>query len=102
MNAVPNRSRHLSARDAASSSALPAASLYAYVSRGASMRRPIHENPRKSRYPAADVERLRDQQAGTRLHPDIAARKSLSWGIPILESGLTLIDEGRFITGVAT
>jgi citrate synthase len=48
-----------------------------------------------SRYLAADVLRLRDGKEA-RLHPDIAARKTLRWGIPVLESSLTLIDEGRF------
>jgi citrate synthase len=94
MSDVPNRSRYLSARDAASLLGVTAASLYAYVSRGRIHAETDPRNPRKSRYLTADIERLRDQ-AQARLHPDIAARKSLSWGIPILESALTLIDDGR-------
>jgi citrate synthase len=95
MNDVAKSSRYLNARDAASLLGVTPASLYAYVSRGRIHAETDPRNPRKSRYLAADVERLRDHKQA-RLHPDIAARKSLSWGIPILESGLTLIDEGRF------
>jgi citrate synthase len=95
MNDVVKSARYLNARDAASILGVTAASLYAYVSRGRIHAETDPRNPRKSRYLAADVERLRDQKQA-RLHPDIAARKSLSWGIPILESGVTLIDEGRF------
>src|SRR5262245_32019165 len=95
MNDGVKSSRYVNARDAASLLGVTAASLYAYVSRGRIHAETVPRNPRKSRYLAADVERLRDQKQA-RLHPDIAARKSLSWGIPILESSLTLIDEGRF------
>jgi citrate synthase len=40
------------------------------------------------------VQRLAERQA-LRRHPEQAARRSLHWGTPILESGLTLIADGR-------
>jgi citrate synthase len=89
-----NRSRYLTAREAAGFLGVTRASLYAYVSRGRIHAETDPRNPRSSRYLAIDVERLRDRKQA-RLHPDIAARKTLNWGIPVLESGLTLIDDGR-------
>lgn len=70
------------------------ASLYAYVSRGRVHAEADPRDPRRSRYLAADIERLRDRKQA-RLNPEVAARKSLHWGIPVLESSLTLIDDGR-------
>jgi citrate synthase len=67
--------------------------LYAYVSRGRIRAESDPRNPRASRYLAVDVERLRDQKEA-RLHPDVAARKTLAWGIPVLASSLTLIEDG--------
>ncbi len=68
--------------------------MYAYVSRGRIHAESDPRNPRASRYLAIDVERLRDQKEARR-HPDVAARKTLAWGIPVLGSSLTLIDGGR-------
>jgi citrate synthase len=90
----PNRSRYLSASEAVGILGVAPASLYAYVSRGRIHAEADPRDPRRSRYLAADVERLRDRKQA-RLHPDAAARKSLNWGIPVLESALTLIDDGR-------
>ena len=84
----------MSATEAVGILGVTPASLYAYVSRGRLHAQPDPRDPRRSRYLAADVERLRDRKQA-RLHPDAAARKSLHWGIPILESSLTLIDDGR-------
>jgi citrate synthase len=88
-------SRFLSATDAAAALGISRGSLYSYVSRGRIRAEPDPRNPRVSRYLAADVLRLRDGKEA-RLHPDIAARKTLRWGIPVLESSLTLINDGRF------
>src|SRR6185503_8215775 len=89
------RPRYLTAGEAAGLLGVTPASLYAYVSRGRIHAETDPRNPRMSRYLTADVVRLRDRKQA-RLHPDLAARKSLSWGIPVLESGITLIDAGRF------
>jgi citrate synthase len=87
--------RFFSAGEAAATLGISRGSLYSYVSRGRIRAEPDPRNPRVSRYLAADVLRLRDGKEA-RLHPDIAARKTLRWGIPVLESSLTLIDDGRF------
>lgn len=87
-------SRFLTAGEAVTILGVTRASLYAYVSRGRIHAEADPKDPRSSRYLAADVERLRDQKQA-RLHPEIAARKSLHWGVPILESSLSLIDAGR-------
>jgi citrate synthase len=90
----PRPSRHLTAAEAAARLGVSRTSLYAYVSRGRIHAEPDPRNARASRYLAVDVERLRDQKEARR-HPDVAARKTLAWGIPVLESSLTLIDGGR-------
>ncbi len=91
----PRRSRYLNASEAAAALGVSRNSLYAYVSRGRLHAEPDPRNPRASRYLTAEVERLRDQNQA-RLHPEVVARNTLNWGIPVLESSLTLIDGGRF------
>lgn len=84
----------MNAVDAAALLGVSRSSLYAYASRGRIHAEPDPRNPRTSRYLTAEIERLRDRKEA-RLHPDIAAKKTLAWGIPVLESKLTLIDNGR-------
>jgi citrate synthase len=67
------------------------ATLYAYVSRGGIRSQPVPGSPRQRRYSREDVERLR-RRAEERRHPDQAAAQALQWGLPVLESSLTLID----------
>ena len=88
-------SRYLTAAEAAALLGVSRSSLYAYVSRGRIHAESDPRKPRRSRYLTADVERLRDRKEA-RLHPEAAARKTLAWGIPVLESSLTLIGDGRF------
>src|ERR1044071_8666955 len=87
-------SRFFTASEAAAMLGISRGSLYSYVSRGRIRAEADPRDPRVSRYLAADVVRLRDGKEA-RLHPEIAARKTLRWGIPVLESSLTLIDDGR-------
>ena len=70
------------------------ATLYAYVSRG--LLRSVRGDDARSRcYLRADVERLvRGSTVGRR--PARQSSSPLSWGDPVLESGITLIDSGRF------
>src|SRR5947207_9661923 len=89
----PACARYLNAVEAAARLGVRRSSLYAYASRGRIHAETDPRNPRVSRYLASDVERLRTQKEA-RLHPDLAARKTLAWGAPILESSLTLIDRG--------
>lgn len=67
--------------------------LYAYVSRGLVKAIPA-DDPRQSRYLGAAI----DQLAATRRRgrkPREIAKATLDWGMPVLESGLTLIEDGR-------
>src|SRR5262245_14279412 len=88
------RSPFMSAREAATLLGVSRSSLYAYASRGRVHVEPDPGNPRASRYLTADLERLRDRKQAL-MHPEVAARKALDWGTPILESKLTLIERGR-------
>jgi citrate synthase len=86
--------RYLSAREAARALGVSVPTLYAYVSRGL-VRSEAGRGPgRERRYAREDIERLRERQAQRR-DPARAAARALRWGTPVLESGLTLIDQGR-------
>lgn len=69
------------------------ATLYAYVSRGYVRSEPVPGRPRERRYAREDVERLR-VRAEERRNPEKAAANALRWGVPILESSITLIADG--------
>ncbi len=49
---------------------------------------------RARRYPARRLEALRERRERAR-DRDLAAHGALSWGLPVLDSALTLIDDGR-------
>ncbi|MDP9191227.1 MAG: citrate synthase family protein [Acidobacteriota bacterium] len=70
------------------------ATLYAYVSRGFVRSEPAAGRPRERRYAREDVERLRTR-AEERRNPEKAAAHALRWGVPILESAITLIADGK-------
>lgn len=70
------------------------ATLYAYVSRGFIRSEPVPGSPRARRYAREDVERLR-VRAEERRNPEKAAAHALRWGVPILESSITLIAGGK-------
>jgi citrate synthase len=70
------------------------ATLYAYVSRGFIRSEPVPGSPRQRRYAREDVERLR-VRAEERRNPEKAAAHALRWGVPILESSITLIAGGK-------
>ncbi|MFZ0502895.1 MAG: citrate synthase family protein [Chthoniobacterales bacterium] len=67
--------------------------LYAYVSRGW-VRSEAGDNSRSRRYNRLDLERLR-QRKEVRREPATKLTTALSWGVPLLETELTLIDEGQ-------
>jgi citrate synthase len=67
--------------------------LYAYVSRGW-VRSEAGLNSRSRRYNRLDLERLR-QRKEVRSEPGAKLTTALSWGVPLLETELTLIDEGQ-------
>lgn len=86
----------LGATEAAKRLGVSRATLYAYVSRGfiRSEAAPGKSKSRERRYSREDVERLQQRTEG-RKDPEKAAQHALRWGVPILESSITLIANGR-------
>jgi len=70
------------------------ATLYAYVSRGRIRSEARAGKTRNRRYARDDIERLR-ARTDERRNPEKAAEHALHWGLPILESAITLIAEGH-------
>ncbi len=68
--------------------------LYANVSRGRIAARPDPEDPRRSLYRQADVERLATRQRGRRAAHNVAA-ETIAWGEPMLETAISTIAAGR-------
>lgn len=87
------RRTYLTAAEAAAALGVRLPTLYAYVSRGLLRSEPV-AGGRGRRYPAADVEALR-QRSAIRRDPPRAVRQALDWGAPVLDSALTLIAGGR-------
>lgn len=84
---------YLTAAEAAARLRISRQTLYAYVSRGLLRAHP-GETTRESRYLAEEVERLAgDRRRGRR--PREVAKATLDWGLPVLESAITLIEDGR-------
>jgi citrate synthase len=86
--------RFLTAQEAAAELGISLTTLYAYASRGMLRSAAVPGDPRARRYPAGDVQRLKDKKE-LRKDPEKAAPKALSWGAPVLESALTLVQDGR-------
>jgi citrate synthase len=75
------------------------ATLYAYVSRGHIRSEPLAGRTRRRRYSRDDIERFA-ARARERRNPEKAAQQALHWGMPILESAITLIaDEKIYYRG---
>jgi citrate synthase len=68
--------------------------LYAYVSRGRIRSEAAPGGERRSRYARDDIERLL-ARSRERRNPEKAAEQALHWGLPILESAITLIADGH-------
>lgn len=86
--------RFVTAQEAAAELGISLATLYAYASRGMLRSEAVPGDPRARRYPWSDVQRLKDKKE-LRKDPEKAAPKALSWGAPVLESALTLVQDGR-------
>src|SRR5579859_2016873 len=81
----------MTADEAAARLGVSRATLYAYVSRGR-IRSQATPGPSRARgYAREDIERLRQRTEGRR-DPEKAAAGALRWGVPVLESAITLID----------
>src|SRR5262245_23638940 len=74
--------------------------LYAYVSRGLVDSLPGPGPSRARRYPRASLEALRARRTAPRA--ETAAREAIHWGAPVLESSLTLIEDGHCLYRDAT
>ncbi len=85
---------HLTASEAAEELDISMTSLYAYVSRGLIRSEVMDSGKRTKCYNAEDVERLK-QRKEHRRNPARAVERSLNWGIPVLESSLTLISDNK-------
>lgn len=86
----------IDAETAAETLGVSRATLYAYVSRGLIRTAPGEDDPRRRLYSAHDIEGLRKRKSVGR-KPGAVAAQTLDWGLPVLESGLTLIENGRLI-----
>jgi citrate synthase len=91
---MSNGAAWLTAAEAARQLGISRPTLYAYVSRGLIRSQPAPGPSRERRYAGEDVERLR-RRAEARHAPDAAAAGALQWGMPVLESAITLIDGQR-------
>ncbi|PSQ97122.1 MAG: hypothetical protein BRD55_04255 [Bacteroidetes bacterium SW_9_63_38] len=87
--------QHLTADEAAEALDVTKNTLYAYVSRGLVRSEPSDDSRRTRRYRADDIQQLQRKKQLTQ-DPKTAARTALDWGLPVLESALTLINDGRF------
>src|SRR5919112_463548 len=85
--------RYLAAGQAAEELGVSLATLYAYVSRGM-IRSEAVGRGRSRRYRAEDVRRLKERKERRR-DPDGVVEGALHWGTPVMESGITLIADGR-------
>ncbi|MGB3635911.1 MAG: citrate synthase family protein [Rubrobacteraceae bacterium] len=86
--------RYLSAREAAEELGVSLPTLYAYVSRGMVRSEAAGGSRRSRRYHGEDVRRLRERKERRR-DPESALEGALRWGAPMLESGITLVADGR-------
>jgi citrate synthase len=85
---------YLTAKQAADVLGVTRATLYAYTSRGQLRSEPVPGFSRERRYFREDIERLLHRKE-TRRNPESAATRALRWGSPMLDSSLTLIDDGK-------
>jgi len=88
------KAQYLTAQEAAAELGVSPATLYAYVSRGLIHSEPVADNSRSRRYQRDDIQQLKERNE-LRHNPVKAAAKALHWGAPVLDSALTLIDDGH-------
>jgi citrate synthase len=84
---------YLNAQEAADLLGINLATLYSYVSRGLIRSESADSARRQRRYHAEDVEALAERKEYRR-NPGKAAQSALSYGMPVLDSTLTLIQDG--------
>src|ERR1041385_6831684 len=84
----------LSSETAAERLGVSRATLYAYVSRGLVRSTATPGHPRQLRYAAEDIDALRSR-GEERRDPSRAPERALHFGVPVLESAITLIENGH-------
>lgn len=87
--------QYLSAKEAAAELGIQVPTLYAYVSRGLLRSEEADGKTRARRYLREDVAALK-QRKDMRRDPGKAVESALHFGAPVLESGITLIENGRY------
>lgn len=87
--------QYLTAKEAAAELDIQLPTLYAYVSRGLIRSEEGDDKTRAKRYLREDVELLK-QRKEMRRDPGKAVASALHFGAPVMESGITLIENGRF------
>ncbi|NHZ72731.1 MAG: helix-turn-helix domain-containing protein, partial [Aquificales bacterium] len=87
--------QYLTAKEAAAELGIQVPTLYAYVSRGLLRSEEADGKTRTRRYLREDVTTLK-QRKEMRRDPGKAVESALHFGAPVLESGITLIENGRF------
>jgi citrate synthase len=91
---MAGQQRSLTAQEAADRLGIQVATLYAYVSRGLLRSQPGDGGTRARRYALEEVEALAASKEYRR-QPERAAEAALVYGMPVLDSALTLIDRGK-------
>ena len=91
---MPEATRTVTAREAAALLGVSLPTLYAYVSRGLLRSEPGEGGTRARRYRRDDIDTLRARKE-VRREPARAAEGALDYGMPVLDSAITLIDDGR-------
>lgn len=86
--------QYLSAKEAAAELGISLPTLYAYVSRGLIRSESTGDDHRARRYSAEDVQKLKTRK-DSRQNPERVAEAALHLGTPVMESGITLIENGR-------
>jgi len=86
--------RYLTAKEASEILDISTPTLYAYVSRGLIRSEASAPGSRHRRYSLEDVEKLLARKQG-RQNPEKLAQDALHWGTPVLDSSITLIDNGK-------
>lgn len=86
---------YLTAREAAEALGISLPTLYAYVSRGLVRSEAAGGSARSRRYHAEDIQRLKERQQQRR-DPGKMVEGALHWGMPVMESAITLLADGTF------
>lgn len=85
---------YVGAREAAAELGVKLPTLYAYVSRGWVRSEAVGGKSRARRYRVEDVRRLKERAEGRR-DPGKVAEGALDWGMPVMESGIASISDGK-------